>query len=188
VFTLGSILGTVLRSLEDCYHRRYPSLVVTLQLKDERAVARVSTFGQPIFLRSVRFELLGRGIEDSVTVNQMIAPHGQVDCAMPRKIVDDVVLTRDVSVTANYRTASGREAKSPAPVFNLVGGDGRIGKIADEGRYLSFADCPKCGTSVVFANRGVTTAEQLIQRKRTFEKDLHKTCPDHDSSRVKFWL
>lgn len=172
----------------DWYEKRYPAVVVTLQHQDRTAIARVATFGQPVFLRLVRFELFLSDVIDEVVLNRMVPPHSELDCPLTRKILRGFTLSKDIAVSASYKTASGREATSDAHVFNITGGDGAVSSVTASGKYLSFATCPKCGEQTLFSNSGVTTKRELDARERAFKKDLNKTCPDHESSRVKFWL
>jgi hypothetical protein len=183
-----SVLNSVLDRINNWRWKRYPSLVVTLIHQDRTAFARVATFGHPIFIRFVRFKLPNQDkAEEVVAVNQMLSPHGQVDCAIPRRMRDRLVLTDDLAVSALYRTESGRETESDAPIFNLVGGDGQTLKVEASGNYIGWGKCPKCGNDAVFGTSGVANVKKLNQRRGAFERDLKKTCPDHDRSRQKFW-
>jgi hypothetical protein len=188
VGTAFSVLNNVLDRINNWRWKRYPSLVITLIHQDRTAFARVATFGHPIFIRSVRFKLPNKDdAEEVVAVNQMLSPHGQVDCRVPRSILDRLVLTDDLAVSALYRTESGRETESDAPIFNLVGGDGQIFKVEDSGRCIGWGKCPKCGNDAMFGTAGVVNVKELNQRRHAFERDLKKTCPNHDRSRQKFW-
>lgn len=188
MFNLGSIISAVLHPVVEWHEKRYPTVLVVLQQQDRTAVARIATFGQPVFLRSVRFELLLRDVTENVVLNRMIPPHSEYDCPLPRKISRELILTKDIAVSASYKTASGREATSEAHVFNMVGGDGSIVEVTDSGSYLSIAKCPKCGEQTLFSNSGARTKRELQAREKAFAKDLRKTCPNHESSRVKFWF
>ena len=151
-------------------------------------MARIASFSKPVFVRAVTFELLLRGVEDEVKLNQMVAPHGQIDCPLTTKILRDLVLTADLAVSVTYRTPSGREAKSDAHIFNLVGSDGQIIKVKDSGNYLSIGKCPACGDETLIANDGVTSKRELEKRKKAFENYMRNSCPDHESARVKYWF
>jgi hypothetical protein len=183
-----SVLNSLLDRINNWRWKRYPSLVVTLIHQGRTASARVARFGHPTFIRSVRFKLPNEdNAEEVVAVNQMLSPHGQVDCPVPRSILDRLVLTNDLAVSALYRTESGREAESDAPIFNLVGGDGEVLNVECSGKYIGWGKCPKCGKGVMFGTAGVANLKELNKRRHAFEKDLKKTCPDHDRSRQKFW-
>lgn len=163
-------------------------MVVTVVHQDRAASARVAAFGRPIFIRSIRFKFPEKdNAEELVPVNQMLAPHEQVDCPVPRQILDYLVLTEDMAVSALYRTESGHELESDAPIFNLVGGDGQVIKVVASGRLIGWGKCPRCGSDAMFGTAGVPNLRELSKRRRKFEKDLKKTCPDHDRSRQKFW-
>jgi hypothetical protein len=181
------LLGLILRPLQEWYEKRYPSVVVALQHQGRTAVVRVAAFGQSVFVRSIKIDLLRRDTEKEVVVNILIPPHGQFDCPLPLEIVRALTLTGDVAVQITYKTASGREANSEARIFNLVGGDGDICKVSNSANHMSLAKCPKCGDETLFANSGVNTKKELEARKKAFENDLRKSCPNHESSRVKFW-
>ncbi len=188
VGALFSVLNSLLDRINNWRWKRYPSLVVTLIHQGRTASARVATFGHPIFIRSVRFKLPNEdNAEEVVAVNQMLSPHGQVDCPVPRSILDRLVFTDDIAVSALYRTESGRETESDAPIFNLVENDGQILKVQASGKYIGWGKCPKCGKDVMFGTAGVANVKELNKRRHAFEKDLKKTCPDHDLSRQKFW-
>lgn len=183
-----SVLNSLLDHINNWRWKRYPSLVVTLIHQGRTAFARVAAFGHPIFVRSVRFKLPNEdNAEELVAVNQMLSPHGQIDCPVPTRILDRVILTDDLAVSALYRTESGRETESEAPIFNLVGEDGQIFKVEASGSYIGWGKCPKCGKDAMFGTAGVANVKELNKRRYAFEKDLKKTCPDHDRSRRKFW-
>jgi hypothetical protein len=182
-----SIFSGLLDRLNNWRWRRYPPVVITLNLEGRTASARVAAFDYSIFIKSIKFDLLGK--KDSVVVvNQMLAPHAQVDRPIPREVLRELVLTNDLAISAEYRTASHRTAQTDSPVFNLVGGDGEVVKITESGRYLGWGTCPKCGGEWMFSTTGVANVKELNRRRHAYEKDLRRTCPDHDESRKKFWI
>jgi hypothetical protein len=181
-------LGVVLHPIEGWYQSRYPSVVVTLHPHGTSPIARIASFSKPVFVRAVTFELLLERVKDEITVDRMVAPYVQIDCRLPAKILHALVLRADLAVSASYRTPSGREAKSEARIFNLIGGDGQITEVRDSGNYLSIGKCPVCGDETLFANDGVTSKRALEKRKKAFENAMRGTCPDHDSARAQYWF
>ena len=126
-FNIGN---SIFARLTDWWTKRYPQLVISLLVYDRTAVARVAAFSRPIFIRSVRFKFPQQENADVVVpLNHMLAPHGELDCPMPRELLSRLILTEDMAVSAIYKTESGREAESEAPIFNLVGGRGEVYKV-----------------------------------------------------------
>jgi hypothetical protein len=161
---------------------------VSLFADGRTAVARVAAFGLPVFIQSVRFKFPEKENADVVVpLNRMLAPHGEIDCRMPSELLNRLVLTEDVAVSAVYKTESGREAESDAQIFNLVGGRGEVYKVDPSGRYIGWGNCPTCGEPTMFSTEGVRSMTELTKKRRAFEKDLKRTHPNHDRSRQKFW-
>jgi hypothetical protein len=177
-----------LHPIEEWYQSRYPSVAVTLHPHGTSPIARVASFSTPVFVRAVTFELLLERVKDEIKLDRMVAPYLQIDCRLPAKILHALVLTADLAVSASYRTPSGREAKSEARIFNLIGGDGQMIEVRDSGNYLSVGKCPECGDETLFANAGVTSKRELEKRTRAFENAMRGTCPDHDSARAQYWF
>jgi hypothetical protein len=182
-----NIFSGLLDRINNWRWRRYPPVVITLNLEGRTASARVAAFDHPIFIKSITFDLLGKK-ETVVPVNQMLAPHAQMDRPIPRELLNELVLTNDLAISAKYRSQTNKSAQTDSPIFNLVGGDGQIVKITESGKYLGWGKCPKCGKEWMFSTSGITNVKGLNRRKRAYEKDLRRTCPNHDESRKKFWV
>jgi hypothetical protein len=185
---LFNIGNSLFGRLNEWRTKRYPQLVITLFVDSGRAVARVAAFSHPIFIQSIRFKFPEKNnAEFVVPVNRMLPPHGEVDCPMPRELASRLILTEDLAVSAIYKTESGREAESDAPIFNLVGGHGEVYKVDPSGKYLGWGTCPTCGELTMFSTEGVKNMKELAKKRREFEKDLKQTHPNHDLSHQKFW-
>jgi hypothetical protein len=182
-----SIFSGLLDRLNNWRWRRYPPVVITLSLDGRTASARVAAFDHPIFIKAITFDLLGKK-EVVVALNQMLAPHGQLDCPIPKEVLRQLVLTNDLAISARYRTQTNKLAQTDSPIFNLVGGDGQVIGVTESGKYLGWGQCPKCGEEWMFSTAGVANVKELNRRRRAYERDLKRTCPDHDESRKKFWV
>jgi len=185
---LFSIANKIFGWVNDWWARRNPQLVISLFVDSRVPVARVAAFSRPIFVRSVRFRFPEKDNADVVVpVNRMLPPHGEVDCRMPRELLSRFVLTADMAVSAIFKTESGRELESDAPVFNLGGGDREVYNVRQSGGYIGWGKCPTCGELTMFSTEGAQDMTELNRKRAAFEKDLKRTHPNHDLSRQKFW-